>query len=162
MHNLLRAKSPLALAASVSAVVLLLSGCANKMNSMVAPAYQTRVTQVSSLGVTGGGASVAAPAFLQRGYKVIEVSGGMSGAVEEARKKAIPFLATVDAVGAEGSWWDGFFDYSMRVTETKTGAIVWSATAEYGQGGFFINQVKSSKSAMKDMVEKFSRNFPPR
>ncbi len=145
----------------VSIVALALSGCANKLNSMVAPSYQTKVTPVSSLGVTGGGASVGVPAFLHRGYKVVEVSNGMSGAVDEARKKSIPFLATIDSVGTEGSWWDGFFDYAMRVTDTTTGAIVWSATAEYGQGGILINQVKSSKSAMRDMVEKFSRNFPP-
>ena len=142
-------------------VAMTLTGCANKMNSMVAPVYQTKVTPVSSIGVTGGGASVGVPAFLHRGYKVVEVSNGMSGAVEEARKKSIPFLATIDSVGTEGSWWDGFFDYAMRVTDTTTGAIVWSATAEYGQGGILINQVKSSKSAMRDMVEKFSRNFPP-
>jgi PBP1b-binding outer membrane lipoprotein LpoB len=138
--------------ASVILGSLLSVGCANRMNAVVAPRYQSKVTPVSSIGVTGQGASVAFPAFAQRGYNVIESSG-------DSRKA--PFLATVDAVGTDGAWWDGVFDFSMRVAEVATGHVVWSATAEYGNG-VTINQVRSGKDAMRDMVESFAKNFPPK
>ena len=129
---------------------------------MVAPSYQGKITPVTSLGLTGGGAAIAFPAFVQKGYKVVDISSTNTDPIEEAKRKSIPFLATVDKVGTDGSSWDGFFDYSLRVTETENASIVWSATAEYGQGGLTINQVKSSNKAMHDMVEKFSENFPPK
>ena len=146
----------------VGITALVVAGCANRMNTMVAPAYQGKTTPVPSLGLTGGGASVAFPAFVQKGYKIVDISSTNNDPIEEAKKKSIPFLATVDKVGTDGSSWDGFFDYSLRVTETENGSIVWSATAEYGQGGLLINQVKSSNKAMHDIVEKFSENFPPK
>jgi hypothetical protein len=141
---------------------LTLCGCANHINTMVAPSYQEKLTPVSSLGITGGGTSMAVPAFVQRGYKVIDIPASSDSALEIARRKSIPYLATVESAGTEGSWWDGFFDYAMRITETDTETIVWSATAEYGSGGLDINQVKSSRKAMDDMVKEFSKSFPPK
>jgi hypothetical protein len=140
---------------------LALVGCANRMDSMVAPAYKSKVTPVRLLGITGGGSAVATPAFVGRGYRVVDIPASSTDPLLSAKSKHATYLATVDPVGAEGSWWDGFFDYALRVTEVLSGTIVWSAAAEYGQGGVFINQVKSSRSAMRDMVEEFSKNFPP-
>lgn len=60
-----------------------------------------------------------------------------------------------------GQWWDGFFDFSMRVTETKGDQIVWSAIGEYGMGGVFISQTKSTDEAMSAMVADFARSFSP-
>ncbi len=146
----------------VIAFAIPLSGCVNRINSMTAPTYQAKTTPVSALGITGGGAAVAIPAFVRAGYKVVDTPSSSSDPLSVAKSKNLPFLANIDAVGTEGSWWDGFFDYSMRVTEVENGTIVWSSTAEYGQGGMFINQVKSSDSAMRDMVSRFSKSFPPK
>ena len=132
------------------------------MNTMVSPDYQTRVTPVSTLGVSGAGASIAVPSFVKRGYKVLDISSLNGDPLEEAKKKSAAYLVIVDPVGTSHAAWDGYFDYSLRVTETATGTIVWSATAEYGQSGLSINKVKSSIQAMDDIVEKFSKHFPPK
>lgn len=137
-----------------------LVGCGNRLNGDVAPEYLGKQTGVSQLGITGGGTSAAIPAFQKAGYRVIDL-GTTPDASEKAAAKGIPFVAAVDAVGTDGAWWDGFFDFAMRVTETKSHQIVWSATAEYGQGGMFINQTKSTDEAMRAMVADFARSFPP-
>lgn len=142
-------------------LALMGSGCANKLSSTTSPEFSRKVTPVSSIGVAGPGASIGFPALIERGYKVIDVSGGATGPLEQAKAKGIPFVAFVDKAGTDGAWWDGMFDFAMRVTDATTGAIVWSANAEYGGHGLTINQVKSTKNAMKDMVDKFAQNFPP-
>lgn len=149
------------LTALLLALVLSSVGCANRLNTMVAPEYESTHTAVSYLGITGQGTSAATPAFIEKGYKIVEISNNNGSPFSYAKSQHIPFVATIDPVGTEGSFWDGFFDFSMHVSRTDTGAIVWSATAEYGQGGIFINQVKSTKEAMHDMVENFSKYFPP-
>lgn len=117
-------------------------------------------TDVQALGIAGGGAAAATPAFQQAGYRTVDL-GGSQDAVSMAKSRGVPFLAWVDATGTEGSWWDGFFDYSMRVIDCSNSSVVWSATAEYGQAGIFINQTKSTQEAMRDMVADFSKSFPP-
>jgi len=145
-----------------SLILLLLSGCANRLSSTIAPSYQNSTTPVSSIGVTGQGANLALPAFVKRGYLVKDLGNDSNDALIKAANRNIPYVAIVDPVGTEGSWWDGFFDFSMRVTEVLTESIVWSGIAEYGQGGVFINQVNSTNEAMEDMVENFSKKFPPK
>jgi hypothetical protein len=136
------------------------TGCGNRLKADLSPAYQGKGVQVSQLGITGGGTSAAIPAFQKAGYKVIDLGAGESP-VERAAAKGIPFVAAIDPVGTDGAWWDGFFDFAMRVTETKDHQVVWSATAEYGQGGLFINQTKSTDEAMRAMVADFAKTFPP-
>ena len=91
----------------------------------------------------------------------MDMSNFQGDLLEEAKKKSVTHLVTVGAVGTDGAWWDGRFDYSMRATDTQSGNIVWSATAEYSQGAI-INQVKSTNQAMYDMVEDFAKSFPPK
>lgn len=141
-------------------LTIFMAGCANRMAANVPSEYRDSVTEVESIGLAGQGVSIAFSAFIERGYAVKEL-GHEDDYLSAAKRKKIPFIALVDKVGTDGSWWDGFFDYSMRVIETKTESIVWSASAEYGQGGVFINQVESSEEAMSEMVENFSQTFPP-
>ena len=138
----------------------LMAGCANRMATNVPSEYRDSVTEVESIGLAGEGVSAAFSAFIEHGYDVKEL-GSQADYLSAAKQKKIPFIALVDKVGTDGSWWDGFFDYSMRVIETETESIVWSASAEYGQGGVFINQVESTENAMSEMVENFSKTFPP-
>jgi hypothetical protein len=146
----------------VIAASVVLSGCAYQtMSSQVSPIYETKITPVSSLGLTGGGASVAFPAFINKGYKITDMSNFQGDLLEDAKKKSVTYLVTVDSVGTDGAWWDGNFDYSMRATNTESGSVVWSATAEYGEGAT-IKQVKSTNRAMYDMVNDFAKNFPPK
>ena len=139
----------------------LLPGCGNRLSSTISPTYQDLSTPVSSIGVTGAGANLALPAFVNKGYQVKDLGNDSNVALAKARNRRIPYVAIVDPVGTEGSWWDGFFDFSMRVTKVLTETVVWSGIAEYGQGGVFINQVSSTSEAMRDMVEDFSKKFPP-
>lgn len=111
--------------------------------------------------MAGPGASIAFSALIERGYKVQDVSAGAPSSLEQAKAKGIPFVAFVDKAGTDGAWWDGMFDFAMRVTDANSGDIVWSANAEYGGHGLTINQVKSTKKAMNDMVSKFAEFFPP-
>jgi len=137
-------------------------GCANRLVTTTAPQFQNKTVVVNKIGVTGAGASVAAQAFLEEGYSVVDLGNGAVSALKQAKEDSIPFMATIEPVGTDGSWWDGFFDFAMRVTEIITGSIVWSAQAEYGQGGLFINQTESTKAAMRDMVRDFKKHFPPK
>jgi len=98
---------------------------------------------------------------MEAGYDVIDFGSDSASALSTASRRGVSYLAVVEPVGTEGSWWDGFFDFAMRVTETRSGKVVWSANAEYGSGGIFINQDGSTKKAMRDMVQRFSENFPP-
>jgi hypothetical protein len=50
----------------------------------------------------------------------------------------------------------------MRITETVKRKIIWSAQGDFGQGGIFINQAKSTNEAMHKMVKDFSKTFPPK
>jgi hypothetical protein len=142
--------------------ILFVNGCANRLNTMISPQFATKITPVSQIGISGGGASPGSAAFVQAGYSVKDLGNDSTSAIAVAKTQNIPFVAIIDQVGTDGSWWDGFFDFSMRVNETASGTIVWSATAEYGQAGMFINQTKSTKEAMRDMVKDFSKHFPPK
>ena len=142
------------------ALAPLLGGCGNRLKTNTDPEFIGKSTFVERLGITGGGASAAIPSFQKAGYLVIDLGTG-EDPLERARTQGIPFVASVDAVGTDGSWWDGFFDFSMRVTETKGKRIVWSAIGEYGHGGLFISQTNSTDEAMLAMVADFARNFPP-
>ncbi len=137
-----------------------LSSCANRLVATTAPEYEGRLTIVESLGVAGEGSTAAIPAFQSAGYRVVDLGFG-DDPIATANERSIPFVAFVSPTDAEGSWWDGMFSYAMRVTETTNGTIVWSATADYGQGGVAINQTRSTKSAMQDMVADFCKSFPP-
>jgi hypothetical protein len=141
---------------------LLLAGCANQMTATRSPAYIGVVTPVSSIAVTGDGSSIAAAAFIARGYNVKDIGNSSNDPVAIAESQNIPYLALVDKVGTDEAVWDGFFKYSMRVTNTSNRSIVWSAEGKYGEGGVFINQVKSNKDAMNAMVQDFSTTFPPK
>jgi S1-C subfamily serine protease len=146
----------------ILACVALLSlvGCGNKLKADLAPDYLGRSTAVERIGIAGAGTAAAVPAFQQAGYRVIDL-GTTDDPIASAAHGGIPFVASVDRVGTDGAWWDGFFDFAMRVTETKSKRIVWSATGEYGQAGLFINQTKSTSEAMSAMVADFAKSFPP-
>jgi hypothetical protein len=150
----------LAMASPVILACVTMGGCANRLKCDVAPDFVGKHTAVARLGITGGGTSAAIPAFQKAGYQVVDLGSG-ADPVERAASKQIPFVALVEKVGTDGAWWDGFFDFSMRVTETQSEKIVWSASAEYGQGGVFINQTKSTEEAMRAMVADFAKHFPP-
>ena len=137
-----------------------LGGCANRLKANTSPDFIGKLTVVDQLGIVGGGTSAAIPAFQKAGYTVVDLGSG-DDHLARARSKGIPFVASIDAVGTDGAWWDGFFDFSMRVTETKGDQIVWSAIGEYGTGGVFISQTKSTDEAMSAMVADFARSFPP-
>jgi len=141
-------------------IVIGMTGCGNRMKASVAPEFTGKQTLVDSLGISGDGTAAAIPAFQRAGYSVVDLSTASSVAGADP-KHAVPYIAFVDKVGTDGAWWDGFFDFSMRVTETSTNKIVWSATAEYGQAGLFINQTKSTDEAMNAMVADFAKSFPP-
>ena len=140
--------------------VALLTGCANRLNCVTAPAYRGKTTPVARLGITGHGSTAAIPAFQEAGYRVVDLGSG-DRPLDAASEQGIPFVASVDAVGTDGAWWDGFFDFAMRVTEVAGRSIVWSATSDYGGGGITINQNSSTREAMHDMVADFARAFPP-
>lgn len=141
----------------------LLAGCAapNKFNSTVHPEYLGKRISVENMGICGPGVTPASHAFIAEGYKIIDYGADSSFAVEKAKAKDIDFLAIVDPVGTEQATWNGFFSYGMRVTNLKTGYVVWSANAVYGSGGATIQQAKSTQAAMRDMVQDFAKTFPP-
>lgn len=144
------------------AVVASLSACANKLETSVNPSIVVENKEVESIAVTGPGATMASSAFAEAGYKVIDLGAGSADPFDKAKELKVPYIATVDPIDSEGSWWDGFFSFAMRVSETLGRQVVWAATADYGQSGIFINQSKSTKAAMHDMVEDFSKTFPPK
>lgn len=141
---------------------LFLTACANQMESSVNPSFETAQIEVDRIAVTGAGATLASPAFSEAGYDVIDLGASRGAPLDRARELGILFIAIVDPTDSDGAWWDGFFSFAMRVSETLTRRVVWSATADYGQGGIFINQAKSTKQAMKDMVKDFAKSFPPK
>ena len=138
------------------------SGCANTLNSHVSAEYQEKQTEIDSIALAGPGASMAASAFDEFGYNVVDIGTGQDDPVERAKNLGVPYVAVVARVDSEGSWWDGFFAFSMRVTETIKRKIIWSAQGNFGQGGILINQADSTKNAMHDMVKDFSKTFPPK
>ena len=147
---------------SVSLLVLVpatLVGCST-LKASVSPAYQGKMTEVARIGVAGEGATGAAPAFQAEGYMVIDIGSDTGAPMEAAKRLDVPFVAIIDAVGTDGAWWDSVFDYSMRVTETSSGQIVWSGRGEFGEG-LVISQTSSTSRAMLAMVKDFKRNFPP-
>ena len=150
----------LALGALMFMVVMGLTGCNNRMKASIAPEFLGKQIAVESLGISGDGTAAAISAFQKAGYAVIDLSAASTLAGADS-KRSVPYVAIVDKVGTDGAWWDGFFDFSMRVTETSTNKIVWSSTAEYGQAGVFINQTKSTDEAMTAMVADFAKTFPP-
>lgn len=145
----------------VCLVVVCLAGCANRLNSSFAPENSSKITPVTRIGVSGPGATMASSAFLEAGYDVTDMGSDSDTALGSAKAQGVPFVAVTDSTDSEGSWWDGFFSFGMRVTETSGGRIVWSANADYGSGGLTINQSSSTQKAMRDMVKDFARQFPP-
>jgi hypothetical protein len=139
-----------------------LGGCTtSRLKASVAPGYLDGGTQVSKLGMAGPGASVAVSSFQAVGYRVIDMGDGTSAdLMSQARERNVPFLAHVAPVGTDGAWWDGQFDFSMRISDTRTEEIVWSAHAEYGNMAI-IDQTYAAKRAMDDMAEDFKKYFPP-
>lgn len=137
-----------------------LAACGNRLKADVAPEFAGKIVQIESIGITGEGTAAAIPAFQRAGYSVVDL-GLAAQTTVKIEPPSIRYVASVDRVGTDGSWWDGFFDYSMRVTDTTGNRIVWSATAEYGQSGIFINQTKSTEQAMSAMVANFAKTFPP-
>jgi len=146
--------------AIIMALAISLTGCANRLKADAAPDYKGKLTPIQQIGITGGGTNAAITAFQAAGYQVIDF-GSVTNAREQAKSEGIQFIASIDSVGTDGSWWDGFFDFSMRVTETQSQQIVWSATGEFGQAGLFIDQTKSTEEAMRAMVANFAKVFPP-
>ena len=140
-------------------LVVPIIGC-NSMQTTIAPKYQHKSIEVSSIGLAGAGSSSAFSAFIKHGYKVKELGSGENGVIEKAQEKGIPFVAIINPVGTEGSSWDGVFDYSMRVIHTNSEDVVWSAIAEYGDG-ILIDQVGSTKKAFDEMIGNFKKSFPP-
>jgi len=145
----------------VFALLVPLVGCGNQLKADVAPELLGKSTPVDRIGIAGAGTAAAVPAFQKAGYRVVDL-GTSDDPISSASRGGIPYVASVDRVGTDGAWWDGFFDFSMRVTQTNSKRIVWSATGEFGQGGVFINQTKSTSEAMKAMVSDFAKSFPPR
>lgn len=141
-------------------LAIAMTGCSNRLKANVAPEFMGKRVAIESLGITGEGTAAAIPAFQKAGYSVVDLTATTT-ILGSGVKPAVPFIAFVDKVGTDGAWWDGFFDYSMRVTEASTSRIVWSATADYGQAGIFINQMKSTDEAMTAMVADFAKSFPP-
>lgn len=141
--------------------LFLASGCATQtMVSTTSPEYKGKINYVEMIGLTGQGASAAFHAFVEQGYRVKEINSGNKDAIVVAREKSIPYIAKIDKVGTDGAWWDGVFDFSMRVVDVINETIVWSANAEYGSGAT-IRQVEQTNKAMSDMVKDFSKTFPP-
>lgn len=91
---------------------------------------------------------------------MLDLGTDSGAALEAAKARSIPFVAIIDPTETGTAWWNGFYNFSMRVTEVTSGAIIWSGTAQYGTGGLTINQVKSTSSAMRDMVADFGKHFP--
>lgn len=142
--------------------LVLLTGCAsNKYNSTVHPDYLGKKISVESMGICGPGATMAAHAFIAEGYRLTDYGADSSFAVEKAKTTNADFLAIVDPVGTDQAVWSGLFSFGMRVTNLKTGYVVWSANAVYGTGGATIQQAKSTQAAMQDMVRDFAKTFPP-
>jgi hypothetical protein len=155
MHTI---KNPLI--SFILVALFLISGCATqKIVSTTSPEYKGKINNVKMIGLTGQGASVAFYAFVEQGYRVKEINSGNKNIMVVAREKSIPYVAKIDKVGTDGAWWDGVFDFSMRVIDVSNETIVWSAYAEYGSGAT-IRQVEQTKKAMSDMVKDFSKTFP--
>jgi len=143
-------------------VPISVAGCSNRLESHTSAEYSGKRTPVERIAISGKGASIAVSAFDKFGYRVVDLGSTGGDLIEKAIAQKVPFLATIDPVDSDGAWWDGYFVFSMRVTETIKRMIVWSAQADYGQSGLFINQAKTTKEAMADMVADFAKHFPPR
>ena len=139
--------------------VAITSGCGT-LKAHTAPEYCSKTTPVDKLGMCGAGASAAVPAFQNAGYLVVDLGQTTSNPTADARDIGIPFVAVVEPTGTDGAWWDGMFDFSMRISETANGTVVWSAIGEYSAGPI-IDQTGSTSRAMKDMAEDFKKRFPP-
>ena len=146
----------------LAAFACFVNGCANQFATTIAPLYSDKVTPVASIGLTGEGVSAASPAFIGLGYNVRDLGIDSPGALEHAKSRSIPFVAIVDPIGTKSAWWNGRFNFSMRVKEVPSGTTVWSGTARYGSGGILINEAESTTRAMNDMVADFAKHFPPK
>lgn len=136
-------------------------GCADRMRSTVATRLANQTHPVPRIGVAGPGASIAAQEFLRQGYQTIELGPSAVDVIAVAKAQRVPYVATVDAVDTSQAVWNGMFSYSMRVSDTNSGEIVWSSSGSFGQGGMFINAQASNKNAMKRMITDFRKTFPP-
>lgn len=140
----------------------LANGCAHRLTTATSPSYAKTVTPVSSIGLTGDGASIASPAFIGQGYMVRDLGMDSVNALHRARLLSIPFVVIVDPIGSKTAWVNGCYNYSMKVEEIPSESIVWSGTARYGSGGILIDEAKATTRAMDDMVADFAKHFPPR
>ncbi|MGD0812604.1 MAG: hypothetical protein ABSA83_03290 [Verrucomicrobiota bacterium] len=145
-----------------AAFACFVNGCANQFATTIAPLYSDKVTPVASLGLTGEGASAAAPAFVGLGYNVRDLGIDSLIALQHASARAIPFVAIVDPIGTKSAWWNGRYSFSMRIKVIPSGTTVWSGTARYGSGGILINEDESTTRAMDDLVADFAKHFPPK
>lgn len=140
--------------------LFLLGGC-NQLRATVSPSFQGKTVPVDKIGVGGAGASIAVQEFIGAGYNAAELGAVADDALNKARQLGFPYIAIVDAVDTSQSVWDGFYSFSMRVSDSKTGSIVWSGSATYGQGGIFINLQASAKEAYHDLIADLAKTFPP-
>jgi len=85
----------------VCLILLLLSGCANRLSSTIAPSHQNSTKPVSSIGVTGPGANLAFPAFIKKGYQVKDLGNDSNAALIKAVNRNIPYVAIAKACGAK-------------------------------------------------------------
>ena len=113
-----------------------------------------------SIGVASPGASLATQEFITQGYNVHELGNADTGSMVAARGQQLPFLAVVDAVDTSRAVWDGTYSFSMRVSNTEAGAVIWSSSGTFGQI-ITIDLQASSKNAMKAMISDFGKTFPP-
>jgi hypothetical protein len=131
------------------------------MRSTVAPLYQNKISPVEKIGVSGPGASGAVQAFIAKGYSTSDLGAAVDDVIARGRKQGLPFVAIVDSVDTSQAVWDGFYTFSMRVSDTKSGLVVWSNSSTYGRGGILIDAQGTAKDAYHDMVEDFAKRFPP-
>jgi hypothetical protein len=136
------------------------AGCANRLRTTVAPEFASTVTQVDTVGVGGPGASHAAQAFIELGYKPVDLGSASADVIETAKTKGVRFVAIADATDTSEAVWNGFFTFGMRVSDSVTGSVVWSGSATYGGGGG-INQQSATKRAYIALVRDFAKCFPP-
>ena len=99
-------------------VALLVSGCANTLTSHVSLEYKNKQTEIDSIALAGAGASLAASDFDELGYNLVDIGTGKDDPIDRAKNLGISYIAIVAPIDSEGSWWDGFFAFSMRITET--------------------------------------------
>ena len=142
-------------------LLCLVTGC-NSMRTTVAPELQGRVVSLEKVGIGGAGASQAVPGFIDAGYLIVELGASGADVISRAREMNVSHVVIVDAPDTKRAWWDGMFTFAMRVSDTKTGSVVWSGSATYGHAGLYIDQQGSAKDAFHDLVLDLAKYLPPK